>query len=558
MFKNRPSEFIHHGFLLAVFVAWAFVVFGTPSVAHADSFDWRNVDGHSYVTSVKSQGGAGTCAAFGSTAALEAKYMITRNDYSYTVRLSEQHLICDGLIDVTHGGGEYRCLDYFTSTGIVSERELFYTGANTSTRWPLQDGWENRVWKSTSNSNWLPSDTADIKASLKIYGPLTVALNASEDMDTTVLGASGIDHAVLVVGYADDESYAGGGYWIIKNSWGYGWSDNGYGKVMYGNIERHHRVHAIDGAVYYTGAMGTATWGGGSGAWVLGGTDNWTFAGNSAAVWQRETLAVFNAAGSTVAIDGTVIVHGLEFNAGATGYAFSGGSLTVTGGGIVAQESVMINAPVTIGAPQTWSVAAGKTLTIANDVHTVISTLTIDGEGDTYIVGAIDGGGVINSLGAAAGDLVKNGTGVLTLAGANTYASDTTINAGTLILASTGSMLMDINDPGDFYTQFFGDGELVLDGELLLDVTDVTTAGSWELIDDLLTANYGETFSMELIGGGAFEEIGGLLAYTDALDHLWTFSESTGLLTMAAVPEPGTLLLLVAGFVGLLAYRWRR
>ena len=154
-------------------------------------------------------------------------------------------------------------------------------------------------------------------------------------------------------------------------------------------------------------------------------------------VWQNtEIAAQFNASpNNQITLGGTVIAHGLTFNAGATGYAFSGGSLTVTAGGITANESVTINAPVTVGAPQTWTTAAGKTLTIGGNVHTVISTLTVGGDGNTYIGGAIDGGGAINAQGAPAGNLVKNGNGMLTIAGASNYASAIALNAGTLALA---------------------------------------------------------------------------------------------------------------------------
>jgi hypothetical protein len=66
----------------------------------------------------------------------------------------------------------------------------------------------------------------------------------------------------------------------------------------------------------------------------------------------------------------------VTISSGATGYVFngvSGGALTVTGGGITAHESVTINAPVTVGAPQTWNVDSGKSLTIGGDLHTIIS-----------------------------------------------------------------------------------------------------------------------------------------------------------------------------------------
>jgi cathepsin L len=65
-------------------------------------------------------------------------------------------------------------------------------------------------------------------------GPATVAIDA--DSDALMLYDSGIiskkeckyeelDHAVLAVGYGTED---GTDYWIVRNSWGEDWGENGY------------------------------------------------------------------------------------------------------------------------------------------------------------------------------------------------------------------------------------------------------------------------------------------------------------------------------------------
>ena len=246
---------------------------------------------------------------------------------------------------------------------------------------------------------------------LKTYGPLTTLVASGSDLYGSVADmeanyrgpVGGIDHAVDIVGYADDPAVQSGGYWIIKNSWGSWSGDNGYYYVPYGNLEVHNGTNALTGPVYYNGAMDSVTWKGTTnGTWSTSSSmsGNWSNAGTAYKWVNQETAATFDATGTnrTISISGTAIAHGLTFSAGATDYSFTGGGLTVTVGGITAQESVTIDSPITIGGPQSWNVTSGKTLTVGA-VHTVISDLTINGAGNTVISGAIDGGGVINTVG---------------------------------------------------------------------------------------------------------------------------------------------------------------
>ena len=89
-------------------------------------------------------------------------------------------------------------------------------------------------------------------------------------------------------------------------------------------------VTGLNGPVYFTGAMATVNWtGGSSGAWTLGGnlwsgTDMY---GNSLPMYtwnNSEAVANFNGAGSAIPVIGPVVAHGVTINSGATGYVFNG------------------------------------------------------------------------------------------------------------------------------------------------------------------------------------------------------------------------------------------
>jgi fibronectin-binding autotransporter adhesin len=162
--------------------------------------------------------------------------------------------------------------------------------------------------------------------------------------------------------------------------------------------------------------------------------------------------------------------------------------------------------------------------------------------------------------GVTDGGLTKVGDGTLTLdSAASTYLGDTTVNGGTLNLVSTASLLLDINPTGD-YSQILGTGAVVLDGMLNLNVADVTgTSGSWTIVDTgNLTETFGATFGLKLAGAAeAFSGSGGMLSYGDGA-RTWTFNEASGVLSVAAVPEPSSLAMLAAGLFGLLAYAWKK
>ena len=95
----------------------------------------------------------------------------------------------------------------------------------------------------SSWSTWSAVDEDEVKEFLYETGPLAIALNADPlqtytggvlDLTSTKCPSSGINHAVTLVGYGYD-SATGLDYWIVKNSWGTSWGEDGYFRIRRGN-----------------------------------------------------------------------------------------------------------------------------------------------------------------------------------------------------------------------------------------------------------------------------------------------------------------------------------
>src|SRR6266404_7699635 len=118
----------------------------------------------------------------------------------------------------------------------------------------------------------------------------------------------------------------------------------------------------------------------------------------------------------------------------------SSGTLTLDGNtinsianlGILVDNSsaftLTVTASLKLGNDQTWTNNSGNLLTVSGTVNLNHNTLTVDGTGNTSI------GGAISNSGSTAVGLIKNGSGTLTLTGANAYGGATQVNAGTLLI----------------------------------------------------------------------------------------------------------------------------
>jgi C1A family cysteine protease len=199
------------------------------------SLDWRDYNGKDYVSGVRDQGKCGSCWAFSMTAGLEA-YVLKTNDMSgQDIDLSEQIMIsCSGAGSCNGGSLD---ASYLVDTGLPPESYYPYTQKDGSCS-SAKPGWQDKAYRIGSFGTVSQSVSA-MKAALAKYGPIPTAMMVYQDLMsyksgvysyTTGKKLGGI--AVFLVGYNDDEQY-----FIVKNSWGPGWGEDGFFKISYSELK---------------------------------------------------------------------------------------------------------------------------------------------------------------------------------------------------------------------------------------------------------------------------------------------------------------------------------
>ncbi|XP_042503151.1 vignain-like [Macadamia integrifolia] len=196
------------------------------------SIDWRQKGA---VTPIKNQGQCGSCWTFSTVVAVEG---INQIKTKKLLSLSEQQLVDCDIGDGNQGcNGGYmdRAFEYIKKVGGITTEESYpYTATNTTcavskVNAPLVtiDGHENVP----------PSEISLMKAVAN--QPVSVAIDAggaafqfySEGVFFGPCGTE-LDHGVAAVGYGT--TVDGTKYWIVKNSWGTDWGEQGYIRIQRG------------------------------------------------------------------------------------------------------------------------------------------------------------------------------------------------------------------------------------------------------------------------------------------------------------------------------------
>jgi cathepsin L len=191
------------------------------------TYDWR---AKGAVTGIKDQGQCGSCWSFSTTGSTEGCHQISTKNL---VSLSEQNLVdCSGSYgnEGCNGGLMTQAMQYIISNGGIDTESTYpYTAEDGSCSYNAANS--GATLKSFKNVN--QGDETGLQNSVFV-GPTSVAIDASQSSfqfytsgvySDPNCSTSQLDHGVLAVGWGTLNNQA---YWIVKNSWGTGWGQNGY------------------------------------------------------------------------------------------------------------------------------------------------------------------------------------------------------------------------------------------------------------------------------------------------------------------------------------------
>ena len=220
------------------------------------NFDWRNKDGQNYVDAVLSQS-CGSCFAVSTTSMINSRLRIQTKNRVKSQIPYEQVLQCDRYNQGCAGGYPYLVEKYTQEFGLTKSGKCAKSNSELA---ELGEGIanEHKPFVRVKTYGYIGgyyggTKTGQMMRELYKNGPIVVGINGGYELmmyEKGVFIETGegermmkqkgirndferVDHAVMVVGWATDPD-SKAKHWIVKNSYGSDWGENGYFRIPLG------------------------------------------------------------------------------------------------------------------------------------------------------------------------------------------------------------------------------------------------------------------------------------------------------------------------------------
>ena len=216
---------------------------------------WNNVDGTSYLTNIRNQHVptyCGSCWAHAATSSLSDRIKIARKAAWPDINISPQVIIsCETTDQGCHGGEAYNAFEWMADNEVTDETCSIYRARG------LDNGQVCSAMNVCRNCN--PGEACFVPDQYLVYGveefghvseeepmmqeiaqrgPIACGIAVPDALEKYTggifcddTGDMSIVHDISVVGYGEEN---GSKYWLVRNSWGTHWGEDGFFRVCRG------------------------------------------------------------------------------------------------------------------------------------------------------------------------------------------------------------------------------------------------------------------------------------------------------------------------------------
>jgi hypothetical protein len=137
-------------------------------------------------------------------------------------------------------------IEYFKNASALAERDAYPSSPSASSKCLLTLSMEGaQIMGQYGYERINAKDEDQLKRAVRQRGPVSVMFQVTNDFllysdgiyqagSTCAPGADTVNHALLVIGFGSD-AVSGQDYWLVQNSWGSSWGQNGFAKIRRGS-----------------------------------------------------------------------------------------------------------------------------------------------------------------------------------------------------------------------------------------------------------------------------------------------------------------------------------